>query len=174
MSADPGAYAHTGGNAELWKFGTYAPSWFADAQREASLAEEQARLREIIFAVCAVESYLFEWVRDSVLNGEFWLLMHYFPVKQRRLGIVERWKEVINHLHKDGIITGKPTYGEQYWKEFTDLVDFRNGLVHGLTSRPDTEGLQEAEKPEPTQEQLAQKTSGWAVKVVVNLITKQQ
>lgn len=71
-----------------------------------------------------------------------------------------------------GSIPGKPNYSEQYWKEFTELIDFRNGLVHGRASRPDTEGLSDAEKPEPTSEQLAQIGPGWAVKVAADVIKK--
>ena len=162
ITPECGALTITGERVELWKYGTYAPAWFADARKEASLPDDQARLREIIFAVCAVESYLFEWVR-GVLHGEFRLLNHYFPANRdgRGIGIVERWKQVINHLHDDGTISAKPSFGEQYWEEFKDLVNFRNGLVHGRASRPDIEGLTEAEKPEPTQEQLKQKGSGW-------------
>jgi hypothetical protein len=180
MPADPGSYVHTGGNAELelWKSGTYAHAWFADAKKETSQTDDQARRREIIFAVCAVESYLFEWVRDKALNNNPHRLNHYFPVnfpvdrKKRFMGIVERWNYVIEHLHEDGTITGLPNFGEHYWEEFRELVDFRNGLVHGRASRPDTDGLAEAERPEPTPQQLAEKAPGWAVKLVVNLITK--
>lgn len=167
-----GNYSVQGQQVGLWKYGTYAHAWFADAKREASLGNDQAQLREIIFAVCAVESYLFEWVRNDILNGEFRLLTHYFPVNQKPIGITERWKQVINHLHEDGTITGKPSFGESYWEEFIELVDFRNGLVHGRASRPDTAGLPEAEQPGPTAEELLQKGRGWAVKVTINLIKK--
>ena len=170
--AESGALTMTEGRAELWKYGTYAPAWFADAKKQVLLADDNARPREIIFAICAVESYLFEWVRDKVLNCEFRLLTHYFPVNQRRIGIVERWKQVINHLHEDGTISGKPNYEETYWKEFTDLVDFRNGLVHGRASRPDSEGVSEEERPQPTVEQLQQRGSGWPVKVASDVIKK--
>jgi hypothetical protein len=174
MPADPGSYAYTGGDAELelWKCGTYAPAWFADAKREASLTDKQARRREIIFAVCAAESYLLEWVRNQALNHNPLRFNHYFPVNQRHIGIRDRWQKVIKQLHEDDTITGIPNFGEHYWEEFGELVDFRNGLVHGRASRPDTEGLAEAEKPEPTPQQLAEKPSGWPVKVVVNLITE--
>jgi hypothetical protein len=163
----------SGGKVELWKYGTHAPAWFADAQKEAELEDDHAKRREIVFAVCAVESYLFEWVRE-VLNGEFRRLNHYFPPSRegRGVGIVERWKQVLNHLHEDGTITRKPTFGEDYWEEFRELVDFRNGLVHGRASRPETEGQSDPEKPEPTWEQLAQKQAGWAVNVVVEEVIR--
>jgi hypothetical protein len=129
-------------------------------------------LREIIFAVCAAESYLFEWVRKDALKDEFRLLTHYFPVNQGFIGITKRWKQVINHLYEDGIITGKPNFGEHYFEEFVELVDFRNGLVHGRASRPDSDGVADAERPEPTTEQLSQRGPGWAVQVVTDVIKK--
>jgi hypothetical protein len=171
IQPETGNYSLQGQHVGLWKYGTYAPAWFADAKREASLAEDQAQLREIIFAVCAIESYLFEWVRDEVLHGEFRLLLQYFPVNQK-MGIQERWKQVIDQLHRDGTVAERPSFGEYYWKEFTELVDFRNGLVHGGASRPDTAGLPEAEQPEPTAEQLLQKGRGWAVNIVRTVIMK--
>jgi hypothetical protein len=172
IQAESGSYAATGSRVELWKYGTFAPAWFADAKQQITGSDDNARPREIIFAVCAIESYLFEWVRNEALKGEFKLLAHYFPVDQGFMGITKRWKQVINHLFEDGTIPGKPNFGEQYWKEFTELVDFRNGLVHGGASRPDSDGVAEAERPEPTMEQLTQCAPGWAVRVVADVIKK--
>src|SRR4051812_27749577 len=44
--------------------GHFAPSWFADALHEARTGGDgdiHARRREILFAVCCAESYLYEW-----------------------------------------------------------------------------------------------------------------
>lgn len=172
ITVGEGVLAVTGEKVELWKYGTFAPAWFADAKQQITLSDDNARPREIIFAVCAIESYLYEWVRNQALKGELKLLPHYFPVDQGFSGITKRWKQVINHLYEDGTITGKPNFREQYWKEFTDLVDFRNGLVHGGASRPDSDGVAEAERPEPTMEQLNQCAPGWPVKVVADVIKK--
>ena len=155
---------------ELWRYGTYASAWFADALKEAKGQDDQAKCREIIFAVCAAESYLVEWVRDAVLGGEFRLLDGYFPLEDRRMGIGDRWKQVIKRLYEDSRISGKPEWGRQYWSEFVKLVNFRNGLLHGRASRPDTEGLPENVRLEPTVEQLAQRRPGWATETVANLI----
>ena len=140
---------------DLWKYGTYATSWLTDAQKEATVGGEDAMRREIVFAVCAAESYLSEWVRDEVLKSDFGSrrLNHYFPVK-KNIGIVDRGRYVIEHLNEDGTISGQPDWVNPFWLEFTKLVDFRNGLVHGRASRPDTEGLKPNEKPEPTVEDL--------------------
>src|SRR5713101_4785635 len=79
----------------LWFFYSFAPDWFEDALTEASRGQDHhARRREIIFAVCAVESYLVEWVRDEVLKRQFASLTSYFPSGDRR-GITQRWKEVL-------------------------------------------------------------------------------
>ena len=172
MEAASGAYATTLAKLELWTYGTYAHAWFADAQKEISLVDEHARRREIIFAVCAVESYLVEWVRDDVLNKSFRRLAHYFPLKDRNIGIDKRLRRVIEGLYTDGTITKKPTLAGQYWDAFTSLVKFRNGIVHGRTSRPDSEGVAEPERPEPTVEQLTQRGPGWAVKVAADVIKK--
>ena len=47
----------------------FAPAWFNDALREAE-SNRDARRREIGFPVACAESYLFEWVRDSVVRGD--------------------------------------------------------------------------------------------------------
>ena len=52
---------------ELWRSASWASRWFADASREAHIGPDvDARRREIVFAVCFVESYLFEWTRALV------------------------------------------------------------------------------------------------------------
>jgi hypothetical protein len=73
------------GTVTAWKSYSFAPEWFADASREAGvegspgLERRGARRREVLFAVCAAESYVFEWVRDTVLNRDFEKLKKYFP-----------------------------------------------------------------------------------------------
>jgi len=64
-----------------------AQSWFADALRETKTGgDAHARRREIVFAVCFAETYLFEWVRDEVVRGDVQKLNKYFkPGKHRGL-----------------------------------------------------------------------------------------
>ena len=53
---------------QIVKVTRFAPDWLRDARSEAMLLEDiDSRRREIVFAVCFIESYLFEWVRDDVL-----------------------------------------------------------------------------------------------------------
>ncbi len=117
---------------ELWMAGSYAPAWFHDAKQQATLdddTDDMAKPREIVFAVCAIESYLGKWVRDEVLNRNYQRLKHYFPVDKKYVGIADRWRQVIIHLFEDGTISRKPDLGQQYWADFDKLVQFRNGLV---------------------------------------------
>lgn len=157
---------------ELWAYGTYASDWFGDAQKEVNIESDHARRREIIFAVCAIESYLVEWVRDDVLNRSFRHLANYFPVKDRNIGIDKRWRRVIERLYTDSKIRRKPTLGGQYWDAFTALVRFRNGIVHGRTSRPESDKVPKDERPEPTVNQLAKLGPGGAVQVIAKVIRK--
>ena len=153
-----------------WKSYSFAPEWYADAIAEADKDEDHNSVRrEIIFAVCCAESYLFEWVRDEVLHLKFDDLPTYFPYKDRR-GIRDRWKEVIHQLHKNGFVPEVPDFNTSYWTEFIDLIDFRDGLVHGKSSRPDTGSLAKNEKPLPSKSDLDKLDSGWATRVITNLI----
>ena len=71
----------------------------------------------------------------------------------------------------NGSIPGTPDWGrDPVWPDFARLVDFRNGLVHGRASRPDSSDLLPRQRPEPTVEQLELLQQGWAVEVVAGLI----
>src|SRR5262245_27537886 len=76
---------------EISALGSYARGWYEDARTQAALQEDGSKRREIIFACCFAESYLVEWVRDSVLK-EVSALAKFFPKGVRR-GIRQRWKE---------------------------------------------------------------------------------
>lgn len=50
---------------------SFAPEWFRDAVSEVrSGGDYHSNRREILFAVCCAESFLFEWVRDDILNRD--------------------------------------------------------------------------------------------------------
>ena len=161
------------GSAEpliLWSSYSFAPEWFEDALREARTGKDHnSRRREILFAVCCVESYLIEWLRDDVLNRKFDSLPKYFPFGVHR-GIRQRWRDVIRKAHSDGLIGSMPDFGKAYWEKFEVLVQYRNGLVHGNSSRPDTASLEQEERPVPSKDNLDELESGWAVRVVTDLI----
>src|SRR5919112_3743691 len=77
------------GELTVWLTYSFAPEWFEDALNEAKRgADHNARRREIVFAVCCAESYLFEWVRDEIIgksNMERLMkyLNKYFPPKRK-------------------------------------------------------------------------------------------
>ncbi len=134
------------GTLKAWKSYSFAPEWFADASREAKDEGRGARRREILFAVCAAESYVFEWVRDTVLNHDFKKLDKYFPAGQ--------------------------TCGGPEWNDFRDVVHNRDGLVHAAASRPETDGQPEKEKPVPAASDLDAQPPGWALEIVRVILRK--
>ncbi len=153
-----------------WLSRSFAPEWFEDASAEAVHdGNPRHRYREIIFSACVVEAYLFEWVRDEVLGGEFYQVNTYFPAGKQR-SITERWRDVTRQLHDEQLISRIPNWGTKPSQDFKLLVRYRNGLVHGSTSRPYTTGLPEGEEPFPSDQELMKLPQGWAVNVVVSLI----
>ena len=121
---------------KVWLSYSFAPHWFQDALTESKLDDDfNARRREILYAVCFAESYLVEWVRDAVLEGDFDKLSIYFPPGMKK-GVCEKWKSTLKNLHKDGLISSIPDFSQKYWQDFSDLFDMRNGLVHARASRP--------------------------------------
>jgi hypothetical protein len=150
----------------------FAQSWFEDALREAKTPDDaHARRREIVFAVCFAETYLFEWVRDEVVRGDVQKLNRYFePGKFRR--IEAKWKEIPKKLAADSLIATTPNQGHPNWENFLDVVAFRHGLVHAAASRPHSGDLPEQERAVPTMEDLSGLTPGWALGVVVSLIRR--
>lgn len=155
-------------SAALWQTYSFAPEWFRDVLRESHTQRDpHSRRRQILFAVCFAESYLFEWVRDDVLKGNFKELAKYFPYNDRR-GIRHRWKEVLKDLHRDGLTKGVPDFGDSHWEKFQTLVDYRDGLVHAKASRPERVPPS-GDKPVPSKVDLDQLHAHWAAEVVVEL-----
>jgi hypothetical protein len=162
---------------ELWMAGHYARAWFTNAKKQAMVDDDHddmAKPREIVFAVCAIESYLVEWVRDEVLklvNSDYKRLDEYFTIEESYDPILERWKKVIKRLLEKGAIPAQPDFTQHYWKEFSDLVKFRNGLMHGRASWPDSNSIPDKRKRAgPTNEELVKMDQGWAVGVVAEVI----
>ena len=149
--------------------GTYAQSWFSDAQAQANQHGIDARRLEIVFALATAESYLFEWVRDDVLKKDYIELDKYFPPGAFRR-VKDRWKDVPKQLKDDGLITQSQNLGGRTWKDFGELVQFRNGLLHGSASRPGNDKRPDENQPRPSIKDLNNLSSGWAVCVVQNLI----
>ena len=154
----------------------FAPRWFEDALREANQPGFDARRREILFAVCCTESYLFEWVRDEVLERNDTEVQRYLPDLHKE-GIKKRWKKIPKKLKEDKPtkVPNVPDYrpgttGGDIWQRFLQLVDFRDGLVHAKASRFETANQKEEEKPVPPLADLDKMPPGDPTKVVVDLI----
>lgn len=164
--------------ATIWLAFSFAPEWFKDAARESKEEGINARRREIIFAVCCVESYLVEWVRDGVLNRSYadasGNLLDYddvttfFPLN--KVGIKERWKNVLKKLYEKDRLPSIPDFTTTTWREFCELIDYRDGLIHATVSLPDTDALPEERRPTPLPQALAKQQGGWAVKRIINLL----
>lgn len=161
------------GTPTIWLTYSFAPEWFRDALNEAQTGQDHhSRRREIVFATCFVESYLFEWVRDEILNREFDELAKYFRDEDRRLSTTDRWKEAIKRLYKNNRIKNVPNFGDSWWQDVQILVKYRNGLVHAGASRPETDSLEDDKKPLPSKTLLDQLPAGWAVRIVIELIRR--
>lgn len=119
----------------VWPLASFAQSWLRDAWLEASLDGPDHRRHEVLFSVCLVESYLFEWVRDAIVRRDFRALSRYFPPGERR-GVEQRFKQVMKELHADGLVKAPPSFGTTEWADFLDLVRLRDGLIHASISRP--------------------------------------
>jgi hypothetical protein len=166
--------------ATAWMTYNFAKDWYEDAAVEATrpLAAPMGDLlrehrnavrREIMFAVCAAESYLVEWVRDEGLKRDYGALNKYFPPGARR-GVTEKWSDVPKALAKDGRLATVPHFNGRHATEWKDLIDYRNGLIHARTARPDTSRLPPDEKPVPDFYALNALDRGWACHVVAEHI----
>jgi hypothetical protein len=148
----------------------FSKAWFIDASNEAQKnRDKDARRREILFSVCFAESYLFEWTRDELLAGSEKDLNRYFPPGKKR-GVKEKWKDVPKQLQSESRIDGVPPLNDSFWKDFCDLVDLRDGLVHARASRPLVPGSATNETPVPSVNALVEMEAGWPTKVVTNLV----
>ena len=154
----------------VWIAGNYAEWWYADALAEAKAEPSTlkelwgVRRREVIFATCFAESYLFEWVRDECLGRDYERVLEYFPLDKRR-PLADRWKAVTLALFNDGLLSRRPDFSDRGWTEFLRLLRVRNGLIHGSASRPEVPAAPsylESQQPVPTLKELALLGSGWA------------
>jgi hypothetical protein len=111
----------------------FARDWFDDARNEATKETAAARRREIVFAVCTLESYLLEWARDIILSRHsaaelLSKLEKYFPKRQKK-PITDKWKDVPKALCRDGLIKDTPDLSGQTWQAFKDCV-YNHYVIH--------------------------------------------
>lgn len=157
----------------VWISDIFAQDWFADALREARTGRDHnARRREIVMSACFAESYMFEWVRQKVQIEE---INDYFPPSPRfrgdprhRRSLKAKWRDIPKELHEAGKIPSVPIFD---FSGFEILIRYRNGLIHAAASRPATDLQIEENKPFPTKGMLKDMEPGWAVRVIVGLVT---
>ena len=160
----------------------FARDWFDDAHREATkeipnhFAASAARRREIIFAVCTLESYLFEWTRGIILREYTteidWKnkLDEYFPRRSAAKSIIDSWKDVPKKLYRLGLIKGTPNLGGPTWNTFREVYRYRNALIHAAVSWPKLEVTASLVPALDSKAELGALPAGWAIKIVAELI----
>ena len=159
-------------NPTVWISDNFAQDWFADALQEAWTGKDyHAVRREIIFATCFLESYIFEWTRLKVQLKE---LNDYFPSTPRfkkdprsRRALKDKWKDIPVELFEAGKLPSEP---KLHLSPLGNLLKHRHGLVHAAASRPATDSQREDTKPFPAKDMLKKRKHGWAVKVAVDLV----
>lgn len=171
-----------GEDVTLWVYGRWAKGWYVDTQNEAKCDDsnpkirDDAKRREIVNAICFLESYLYEWVRDEVLKGEVSQLSRYFD---RESNLAKRWKKVTQNLLDDGKIERRQSFTEVVWQEFNLVYDLRHWLCHGVASKPlRSDEIVSAQKRESGSNPDAKcrdvfknrAKNGWALGVVTKLV----
>ena len=124
--------------AKLWLTSPFAREWYADALREARDRDgRHPRRREIVFAVCCVESYLVEWVLIEVLNRDFDQLAECFPGKKkpdpdgRTGGLFERFKRFLRCVRGRGPKRERQTVGiRDRWKNVIKKLESKGKIAN--------------------------------------------
>jgi hypothetical protein len=155
---------------------SFADAWYADAEQQSTLPDDaDARRREILFAVCFAETYLFEWAREllKVETGSYReRIFEFFPPDDGR-SVSDRWKEVPRDLCNAKLIPAKPDLGGPHGEQWGKLVRHRNQLVHAVVSYP-TSGLEIANGAArgSAKVELRSLEPGWALGVVVERVRR--
>ena len=155
----------------VWISANYAKNWYLDALAEVSdVATKDNKRREIVFSVCFLESYIYEWVR----NKDIQLLKTFFGDDAKNSegkfyskSLKEKWKyippDMISEFCGD----------HQKDIDLSDLgvlIGYRNGFVHGGASKPSNNDLKPKEQPKPKPEEIDCLKSGWAIRVATKLV----
>ncbi|MFW6116639.1 MAG: hypothetical protein ACOC6F_02835 [bacterium] len=148
-----------------------AKEWFGDAVGEAKRETEDALgsiRREIVFAVCFAESYIFEWAREVAGPTE---VIEHFRFEEPFETVKEKWKGVPVRLHDAGLTATKSEPSID-WGQMGEVTKYRDGLVHGAASIPAglTSEEGEAPEPKPALSELRRRGRGWALAAVLNVV----
>jgi hypothetical protein len=168
--------------AEIIVKADFAKDWFNDAHNEVTketsdlIAAAAARRREIIFSVCALESYLLEWTREILLSRvrrgrASQQTKQVFP-EGRPKPITDKWKDVPEKLCRDGLIKDTPNLRGQTWQTFKEKVYeyYRNSLIHANVCRPQKKVAASLAPSSDWKAELGTLTAGWAIGIVAQLI----
>jgi hypothetical protein len=98
------------GDLKLEAASHFSKRWFADTCEQSQLPGQDARRREIVFAACLAETYLFEWVLHDVCHNDWDSALEYFPPDARR-GVDQKWREVPKALVAGGKLKAAPDLG---------------------------------------------------------------
>lgn len=158
----------------VWQSDNYAEDWYRDAMAEVcSGGNYNARRREIIFATCFAESFIFEWARGKLQVEE---INDYFPPERRcqhdtryHRNLLKKWKEVPTDLYRDKRIKLLP---KLHLSRLGKLLQYRHGLIHASASRPATKTQAQKTKPFPAKKDLKKLKAGWAVSIVFDLVSE--
>lgn len=175
LKAETGRYVLTGFPVSLWITGNFSEAWYEDVEREASLSDNiHARRREILFSVCFLETYLFEWTRDIVGLGN---INDYFPyekphkrdptIKRYMRGLKENWRALPKELFDEGKIRADPKLKIENLKL---LIAYRNDLVHVHVSRPQSSSQPSELNPRTSPADIERLSPGWARDIAKNLV----
>lgn len=131
----------------------YAESWWEDSCCEVPSegadrdGTRHALRRQVVFAVCALESWFFEWVRDELLEER----IEATDVFAGYRTVPERVKGVMREVEGRGGLERPFECGESTeWDDMVDLLGVRNGLVHAGASRVGGDLPEGTRPPEPT------------------------
>jgi hypothetical protein len=177
MEMETGKLHLSGQNITIWLSDNFSKDWYMDALEEAGrFGENDQNLissirREILFSICFLESYIFEWTRGLVQIEE---IEDFFPSKQRfkddpkyRRSLKDKWKNIPKELYEVGKISKIPSLE---LSGLGNLLKHRHGLVHAASSRPVTNTQTETAQGFPTKEDLRKLSPGWATRIAHNLV----
>ena len=148
-----------------------AEAWWSDVITDREPGRDSRR-HQIVFGAAFVETYLYEWVRDSVLSGppvEWRRLETLFPLNDRR-AVTKRWKEVPEKLREQGAIANTPNLGVTAWEETMTLLDYRHSLVHGTSSRPVGSGVSDDQLAPASLDVLDSLHPDWVPEVLCGVV----
>lgn len=156
------------GTPQFWHTASFGQSWLKDTYLESKVDGLDHRRKEVICAVCFLETFLFEWVRDDILEKDYKALATFFP-PGRTMGISGKCNLVFKDLLKDNKIKEIPNRGTAIWANFKRLVAIRDALIHAAVSRPFQDGDSATEEKTPEISNFIGLQAGWALNVVTTL-----